>query len=104
MELLPNLIEEDPFEGKKKTDKKVKREKESSNTSLFSSFIPGWWASEPVEEEVNPLDVEAEDAAKKTIANCSIKSIIDSTWFVYYYYYIKILFIYRILIIILFFI
>jgi len=77
MDLLDGLIDEDPFEGTKKTKKTAPKEG-SSSTGLLS-FIPSWWASEPVEEELNQSDVEAEKSAKQTVSNCSIKSLVESS-------------------------
>lgn len=79
MDLISLMDEEDQsFEGRKK--KKKQPVKEGSQPSGLLSFIPSFWASEPVEEEINQEDIDAENLAKQIVDNCSIKSIIAATW------------------------
>ena len=79
MELLGNLVDGEPFEGRKKVA--VKPKINNGQSSGLLSFIPGWWGggSEPVEEEVDPEELEAESRAKQAISQCPIRAVIEGT-------------------------
>ena len=74
--------ENESIEGRKKEKKVVKKDENGGGGIL--SFI--WWGSNttPVQEELNPNEIEAENVAKRLVGDCNIKQIIDATRFLFF--------------------